>query len=684
MTSLSIGKKILLALVAISVLTAAMIAISNANVTGSIISQAEERELSAYNKQLMAMLDKQAETAVALASQIANIPDVQKAMFDQDRERLSEMFVPSFSLMREQFDVRQFQFHLPPATSFLRVHRPEKFGDDLSSFRHAVVEANTSRQNKSGLEVGVAGLGMRGIATVSHQGQHQGTVEIGLSFGQPFFNSFKEKTGADVALVTTNSGKRQLFASTFGEGAIDPSSDEITRGISGAFVDEGFTDGDKSYARMIAPVADFSGKTIGALVIAIDREYFVKQKQSAMQRTLIIVLLSLGVVLVLSYFINKSIASPIVTMTHVMQNMADGSLDIDVPARGRKDEIGAMAETVEIFRQAGIEKIELEKAAEQARLKEAEEKEARQQAAQAAERKAAEEKVRRAEEAEKQRLLDRKAMADNFEAHIGEIIRKVSGSSAIMATTAKNMSEVATETSHKATEALGETRTAGENVQSVASAAEELYASVQEVSSQLAQANGVSNNAVEQSRMAGANVVRLKETGEKITDVIKLINDIADQTNLLALNATIEAARAGEAGKGFTVVASEVKALAAQTARAIDEISGQISDMQAVTDETVEAVNLIGKTIEEINSISSAIAGAAEEQAAATQEISQSTQRTASGTDAVVANIETVTGLSHDNGRSAEDVLAASNDLAAQAQQLQQEVDKFLDDIRKG
>ena len=682
--SLNIGQKILLSLISVSLLASLLVGFVNTDIATDIISQAEDRELHAYSRQLTSLLEEEASLAVTMANQVATIPAVGKAMREQDREQLAGMFVPGFDMMKRDYNIRQFQFHLPPAFSFLRVHRPEKFGDDLSSFRKSVVATNDKKISVSGLERGVAGLGVRGIAPVFDQGEHIGSVEFGMSFGQPFFDDFKRKTNAEVALVLKRDSGFELFASTFAEGAINPDEDYIRQGLKEDIITEPMVINEVPFARIAAPVKDFSGNIIGVLVIAIDRSYFAGESRSAIIASMIVVACALILVFILAIFVNRNISLPIRNTTQIMEDMANGKLDVEVPGKDRKDEIGLMARAVEVFKVAGQEKSRLEKEAEEERIAAENRRLERESEQREAEQRALDEKAARDAENAANLRRDQLALADRFERRVGDIVNTVGSSSGEMASTASAMSAAASQTSGRATEALKETRISGSNVAAIASASEELYASVQEVSSQLAHSTSVTSNAVAQTQAAVNNVEELRAVGENINSVVTLINDIAEQTNLLALNATIEAARAGDAGKGFAVVASEVKTLASQTARATDEISAQIKDMQMATKKTVDAVGQIEKTIEEVSDISTAIAGSAEEQASATREISESTQRSAAIADAIVGHIEGVTTLSEQNGSSARDVMDASSDLASLAEKLNVEVQAFLGEIREG
>ncbi|MGB0684407.1 MAG: protoglobin domain-containing protein [Magnetovibrionaceae bacterium] len=272
--------------------------------------------------------------------------------------------------------------------------------------------------------------------------------------------------------------------------------------------------------------------------------------------------------------------------------------------------------------------------------------------------------------------------ASNFESTVKGLVEIVASAATELQSTAEGMEQNAGRTSEQATAVAAAAEEASTNVQTVAAAAEELTSSIQEISRQVAQSTEISGSAVDESRRTNEMVQGLAASSQKIGEVVSLINDIASQTNLLALNATIEAARAGEAGKGFAVVASEVKNLANQTARATDEIGTQINEIQSATKDAVNAIGSIGNTIGNISEASSAIAAAVEEQGAATQEIARNVEQASAGTTEVTTHITDVTSAASETGQAAGEVLSAAGELARQAEQLSMEVDNFLNKIR--
>ncbi len=368
------------------------------------------------------------------------------------------------------------------------------------------------------------------------------------------------------------------------------------------------------------------------------------------------ILICIAVVAVLTLWLGwvmrQTIARPIIAMTDAMRRLAGHDVAVAIPAVGRPDEIGAMAQAVQVFKDTMI-------AGDQLAAQQAQEHEARDRRA---------------------RVLH--DLTSGFDRTVSQALGAVADAVGQMGETADGMSAIAQQTNQQASSVAAATGQASANVQTVAAAADELSTSILEIGRQVSQASDVAQAAQDQARQTSATVQALAQSSLRIGEVVTLIGDIASQTNLLALNATIEAARAGEAGKGFAVVAGEVKNLATQTSRATEEIGAQISEVQTTTRLAVDAIAAIGASIHDINQISAAIAAAVEQQSAATAEIARNVQQAAAGTQDVATTIGQVNQSAAETGTAAATVLRAVHDLTSQSGRLQQAVSGFLDGVR--
>ncbi|AWK85806.1 hypothetical protein DEW08_01160 [Azospirillum thermophilum] len=373
---------------------------------------------------------------------------------------------------------------------------------------------------------------------------------------------------------------------------------------------------------------------------------------SARSTMMAVSLVSLLIGVVLSLGLTRGITRPIQAMTEAMRRLATGDTTVEVPASGRKDEIGAMAAAVVVFKANAVERLRIE--AEQA----------------------AERAVKERRTAEMERLVQ------GFDTTMSSVLGSVASSATELSHTADSMALLAEQTNRQSAASASAAEQTSANVQTVAAATEEMAVSIQEIGRQVANSTAITTQATQQATETTEQVRGLAAATDRIGEVVKLIQDIASQTNLLALNATIEAARAGEAGKGFAVVASEVKQLANQTARATEEIAQHIAGVQTATQATVAAIGGIGQTITTINQITSTIAAAIEEQNATTGEIARNVQQAARGTQEVKVNVVQVNEAATQTGAAATQVLGASNELSRQAEDLRREVETFLSSIR--
>ncbi len=356
---------------------------------------------------------------------------------------------------------------------------------------------------------------------------------------------------------------------------------------------------------------------------------------------------------VLSFLLGRAVSRPISAMTGALTTLASGDFHVALPGLERRDEIGKMAGAARIFKDNMIE-------AERLRAEQLADQQAR----------------------SVQRRDERLRLASGFHDAVGSIVDKVSSEAAELEAAASTLTRTAEITLELSGVVAGASGEASGSIQSVAAATGQMTSSVEQIGRQVVESRKIAQVAVQHAKTTDARITALSQAAGRIGEVVQLITGIAEQTNLLALNATIEAARAGEAGRGFAVVAQEVKALAAQTAKATEEIGKQILGMQTATEESVEAIKEIGAVILQISDVSGMIAVAMEEQGIATREIARNVQTASDGAGRVGSAISDVHQGAADTGSASGQVLSSAQSLSSQANRLKLEVDSFLASIR--
>jgi len=621
----SLKWKVLFLLFAVFVFISLTVAVLSFRQAKQQLLESAKEQVERFNNMFDHELKMKLNDLQAVIQFITHNQQTLRAMAEDNRQYLHDEYVPLFrSTLKPRYGINIFQFHKPPAISFLRVHKPQKYGDDLSPFRATVVKVNKSHLPVSGLEVGKYGPSLRVVYPLTYKNTHIGSVELGADYAK-ILNAISsalhtefavgvksavlDRAGFKLNTGTLVKGDEKFYA--FSNTQVRKMVSQMD--ISGQVRITDFEGKDMVCAAM--PLKDFSGNLIGHVFFTYD----ISNEMSAMTFNIFVtILLLLITVLVLAallyYVLTKGIFQPLLDSVHLAESIADGDLTQKL-SYDKQNEIGLLSKalnTMTLSLKNIVEKLQ-------------------------------------------QRAITLSGQAEEFttvSADLDKAAKSLNHRSTSVAGAVEELNSNMANINDAAKESE-------DNLNGVSAATQQMTTTISEISQNTARAQQISGQAVQAASGVHETVSTLGKSAQEIHQVIDVINDIAEQTKLLALNATIEAARAGEAGKGFAVVANEVKELARQTNEATENITQKIEAMQNSTRETVEEISNISSVIDQINEIVTTIASAVEEQTVTTQDMA--------------ANISGASGRVMDVSQRVSEALQAIQKIAEETAKLNEE-----------
>mgnify|MGYP001809876937 CR=1 FL=1 len=634
-TNLRLWANILLGMGFAIVLAVATLTVASLRHLEGVVSTAEHATLRQYADIIKVNIRNETRTAEILSALVANLPDVQQHFAAGDRAWLQDQLLPAYKILAQDYGIVQFQFHTPPATSFLRLHKPEKYGDDLSGFRHSVVATNTRLKPQRGLEVGVADLGARGMVPVFEQGRPVGSVEFGMSFGPTFFAAFKENYGVEAALHLLRDGALTTFAGTRGEQPL----------LSPEAIQAAFAGTPQTHTVLIdglpmtvyaEVIHDYSGAPLGVVEVAMDRSAALADLSHT---TRLAWLVGVGMMLfglMIALLTARTLARRIGLVAAGVNRVAAGDLSGQIVLSGR-DELAELAQVVNQMRQhlhGLVSQVGSHSGAVDGAAREI------------------------------ARSVDSQAaISSQMSASVAEItstMEELSASSSQIAEYSGSVVEIAR-------------RTYDDSLQG-AEAMQQLVAKMETIR--------------HDNQHSLKEIVELGGKSKEISKIMQIIDTVADQTKLIAFNAALEASSAGEAGKRFGVVAAEIRRLADSVTESTGEIAKKVGEIQESIGRLVITSEKGTLGIEQGMDDSARTAAflqdlvqAASETTSSAQQISLSTQQQRTASNQVVVALREIVTASSDTAQAVRHISQVTQEMTRLSAELKFQVDRFtLDD----